>query len=133
MDGIRVDECDLEPEETFARPCVDQVGARTGQLGQRLVEIPDLIGHVVHPGPALGEEAANRRVLAERLEQLHPTGADANGRRADALSLDRRAVLDPRPEQLLVGRKGGVEVFDRNSQMMNPPRLHASDAIRSAV
>jgi hypothetical protein len=38
-------------------------------------------------------------------------------------------VLDLRTEQPLVGREGRVEVLDRDHKMVDPPRLHASDAI----
>jgi hypothetical protein len=69
---------------------------------------------VVHTRPSLREEATDRRVLAEWLEQLDTTRADADRRRADALFLHRRAVLDLRAEQPLVGREGRIEVLDRD-------------------
>ena len=114
MDGIRVDERDLEAEQTRAWAFVDQVRARTGKLGQRGIEIAHLVGNVVHTRPSRGEEAADRRVLAEWLEQLDATLADADRRRADALILHRRAVLDLCAEQPLVGRESRVEVLDRD-------------------
>jgi len=69
---------------------------------------------VVHPGTSLREETADGRVLAEWLEQLDAALADADRRRADALIFHRRAVLDLRAEQPLVGREGRVEVLDRD-------------------
>jgi hypothetical protein len=114
MDGIRVDERDLEAEQTGARVFVDQVRTRACKLGQRGIEIAHLVGNVVHARPSLREEAADRRVLAERLEQLDATLADADRRRADALILHRRAVLDLCAEQPLVGRESRVEVLDRD-------------------
>lgn len=133
MDGIRMDERHLEPEETGARALVDQVGPGARKLSQRLVEVAHLVGHVVHPWASFREEAADRRVLDEWLEQLDPASADTDRRRADALIFHRRAVLDLRAEQPLVGREGRVEVLDRDSKVMDPPRLHASDAIGWAV
>lgn len=115
MDGIRVDERDLEAEQASARAVVDQICARTRKFGQRRLEIAHLVGHVVHPGPSLRQETADGRVLPEWLEQLDAAVADADGRRAHALILDRRAVLDLRAEQSLVGREGRVEILDRDS------------------
>jgi hypothetical protein len=115
VDGIRVDECHLEAEKARARPLVDQVRAGARKLSQRRVEIAHLVGHVVHPRPSLCEEAADGCVLAERLEQLDATVADANRRCTNSLSFDRRAVLDLRTEQPLVRSEGRVEVLDRNT------------------
>lgn len=130
MDGIGVDEGDLEPEEARARPLVDQVGAGARKLGHRRVQIAHLVGHMVHSGTSLRQEATHRRVLAERLEQLDAAVTDPDRGGANALIIHRRAVLDPRPEQLRVGREGRVEILDGDSQMMDSSRLHASDAIR---
>lgn len=112
MDGIRVDESDLEAEQARTRAFVDQVRARTGKLGQRRIEIDHLVGDVVHPRPSLREEAADSRVCAEWLEQLDATLTDTDRRRADALILHRRTVLDLRAEQPRVGRESRVEVLD---------------------
>jgi len=125
-----MDERDLEPEQTRTRMFVDQICARVRKFSQRRVEVVHLVGDVVHPGPSLREEAADRRVLGERFEQLDPTVADADGRSFDTLIIHRRAVLDPRSEQPLVGRECRVEILDRDPQVVDPPRLHASDAIR---
>ena len=130
MDGIRVDERDLEAEETRSRALVDQICAHAGKFGQRDIEVAHLVGHVVHPRPSLREEAADGRVLAEWLEELDATLADTDRRRTNSLILHRRAMLDPRAEQPLVRGEDRVEVLDRDSQMVDPPRLHASDAIR---
>jgi len=76
VDGIRVDERNLEPEEPSARPFVDQLGALGNQLVERLADIVDLEGDVMHPRPALGEEPADGRVVPQRREQLDAVGAD---------------------------------------------------------
>jgi hypothetical protein len=114
MDGIRVDERDLEAEQPRAWAFVDQVHARNRKLGQRGIEIAHLVGNVVHTRPSLRDKATDRRVLTEWLEQLDATLADADRRRADALILHRRAVLDVCAEQSLVGRESRVEVLDRD-------------------
>src|SRR5262249_52499641 len=128
VDGIRMDECDLEPEEALARRLVDQVGARVGELGQGGAEGADLVRDVVHAGAALREEAADRRVLLERLEQLDPAIADTNRRGADALIVHRRPVLDLGTEEPLVGAQCLVEIDDRNTEVMDPPRFHLREA-----
>ena len=68
----------------------------------------------MHSGPSLREEAADRRVLPERLEQLDAALADPDRRRPDSLIVHRRAVLDLRAEQPLVGHEGRIEVLDRD-------------------
>ena len=114
MDGIRVDERDLEAEQARTRAFVDQVCACVRELGKRRLEIGDLVGHVMHPRPSLREEAADGSVLPERLEQLDAALADTDRRRPDSLISYRRAVLDPRTEQPLVGHEGRIEVLDRD-------------------
>lgn len=128
VDGIRMDERDLEPEQPCARRLVDQVGAGVGKLCQRGTKVGHLVGDVVHPRAALGQEAPNRGVLAERLEQLDPAAADPDRGRPDALVVDRRAVLHLRPEQPLVRRQRLVEIADGDSEMVDPPRLHPREA-----
>ncbi len=131
MDGVRVYECDLEPEQALSWRLVDEVGPRVGELGESGVEIAHLVGDVVHPRPALGEEAADGSVFAERLEQLDAALADPERGGPNALILHRCAMLDFRSEQALVRGQSGVEIVDRNSEMVDPPRLHGSDAIHS--
>ena len=114
MDGIGVDERDLETEETGAGAFVDQICTRGRQLRQRYIEVGHLVRDVVHSRSSLLEEAADGRVLAERLEQLDTTFADSDRCGTDTLTFDCRAMLDPRAEQTLVGRESRVEVLDRN-------------------
>jgi len=114
MDGIGVDERDLEPKKAGPRALVDQIYARARELDQRRVEIAHLVGNVVHSRPALREEAADGRILAKRLEQLDTTVADADRRGTHTLIFHRRAMLDARAEQPLVGRESRVEVLDRD-------------------
>src|SRR5438552_4909718 len=72
VDGVRVEERDLKAEHAAARLVVDQLGALLGQLGERRVDVRDLVGDVVHTGAAAGEELADRRALAGRREGLDP-------------------------------------------------------------
>jgi hypothetical protein len=109
-----MDERDFEPEQTRARVFVDQVCACTRELGQSLTEVVHLVGDMVHSGSSLRQEAAHRRFLGEGLEQLDTAVADPDRRRTNTLILDRRAMLDPRTEESLVGRESRVEILDRN-------------------
>jgi hypothetical protein len=70
---------------------------------------------MVHPGPSLREEAADGRVLSNRLEELDAAVADADGSGPDPLAFHRGAVLDLCAEQLLVRRERRVEILDRNA------------------
>ena len=124
-----MDERDLEPEETLSGRGVDQVGAGVRELGKRRTKVGDLVGDVMHAGAALGEEPPDRSVFCQRLEQLDAPVADPQRGSSDALVVDGRPMLDPRPEEPLVGAQRLVEVLDRDTQVMDPPRLHPREAI----
>src|SRR5438034_6552864 len=68
--GIGVDERDLEPEEAAVRLLVDQLDALGRETSELVPQIADFVRHVMHPGAALGQELADRRLLAERCQQL---------------------------------------------------------------
>ncbi len=121
----------LEPEQARTRPFVDQLGARARKLGQRGLEIAHLVRNVMHARAALREEAADRCVFSECLEQLDPAVADSQRRGAHTLIVNCRLVLDLGAEEAFVGLEGGIEIFDRHSEMMNAARLHAGDATQS--
>lgn len=129
MDGVGVDEGDLEAEETAPRPLVDQQGAFGTQLLERRTDVGHLEGHVVHTRPALGQELPDRGLLAERGEQLDPALADAKRSSLDTLVGNGLALLELGAEEQLVGRKRLVEVIDSDTEVVDPARLHAADAI----
>ena len=110
MDGIGVDEGDLEAEQSAPRPLVDQLRTLGRELVERDADVVDLVGDVVHAGPTLREELADRRLVAERRQQLDPARAHAQRRRLDALVGDRLAVLEPGAEEALVRCDRPVEV-----------------------
>jgi hypothetical protein len=126
VNGVWMDERDLEAEEATARARVDQLGPFGGELVEGDADVVDLESDVVHSGAPLREELADRRVLAERGEQLDPVGADAQRRRLDALLLERLAVLELGPEEPVVRGQRRVEIVDGNAQVMNAVRLHAA-------
>ncbi len=126
MNGVRVDKRDLEPEEPSMRTLVDQLGSFRSKLVERLADVLDLVRDVVHPWAALGEKLPDRRLLAERGEQLDAVLSDPQRGGLDALIRHGLAVLEQRTEEPLVGRNRLVEVGDRDAQMMDSPRLHAA-------
>jgi len=122
-----MDEGDLEPEHASPRRLVDQLGTRLREVREGGADVLDLIGHVVHSGAALGQETADRRVLAERAQKLEPALPDANGRRLHTLLLHTRALLEPRTEQALVRIERAVETLDRETDVVHRAgRLHVA-------
>src|ERR1022692_538259 len=131
MDGFRMDEGDLEPEHSLSRLGVDQLGAGVREPCKRGVDVGHLVRDVVHARPALREEPADRRVVAECGQELDAALADPDRRRLDALLLDAGTLLEPAAEQPLVRPHGLVQVDDGKSDVMDPARLHGFDASRS--
>jgi hypothetical protein len=121
-------ERDLEPEHPVTRPDVDQLNALLRKVRERSLDIGDLVSDVVHPFAALREEAADRSVVTERCKQLDPAVADPHRRRFDSLLLDALAMLQPTPEEPFVRRHGGVQIRDRDADVVNGPWLHRRDA-----
>ena len=100
-----------------------------GELGERRADVVHLVGDVVHARPALREEAADRRVLAERRQQLDAAVADPQQGRLDALLLDRGPVLEPPAEETLVRLHRLVQVRNGQADVVDPSCLHAVDAM----
>ena len=117
-------ERDLQAEQAFARFLVDQVGTRLEKRRERLPHVVDLVRDVVHPGASLGEESPDRRVLAERPQQLDPPAAEPHRGGFDALVRNRRPVLELRAEEALIRRDRRVEVVDRDAEVMDAAGLH---------
>src|SRR5439155_24376768 len=112
------------PEEPAARRIVDELRAQPGQLRELGAHVVYLVRDVVHAGTALREELADRRVLAERGQELDASRADAQRRRLDALVGDGRAMLDLGAEEPLVRRDGLVEIGDRDPEVVDSLRGH---------
>ena len=72
----------------------------------------------MHARAALGEEPPDRRLGPERAQQLDAALAGAQRRGLDALLLDGLAMLEPRAEELRVGRDRLVEVGDGDADVM---------------
>ncbi len=110
----------------MARPLVDQLRARGGEERKLRADVVDLERDVVHTGPALREELADRRVGPERGEQLDPAAAHLHRDSLDALVDDRFAMLELRPEQTTVGVDGFVEVVDCDAEVVDVPNGHGA-------
>src|SRR5436853_2839534 len=124
VDGVGMDERDLEAEEALPRLVVDQLRAAPGEVRQRLAQVVDLVGDVVHARPAAREELAHRRVRAERGEQLDTALADADRSRLDALLRHELAVLELGAEETLVRGERLVEVLDGDAEVVDAARRH---------
>ena len=119
-----MDESNLEAEKPVARLGVDQLGTGARQIAERRADIVDAIRDVMHPGAALGEELANRRIWPGRREELDTAFANEHGSRFDALVRQLVAMLQPTAEQLLVRVDRLVEVDDSKSEVVDTARLH---------
>ena len=73
----------------------------------------------MHPRAALGEELADRRVGAERREQLDVVLADVEQDRLDALGLDDLAVHERHLVVALVERERRVDVLDGDADVVD--------------
>src|SRR3989442_10216694 len=124
VNSVGMEEGYLEPEETRPGLAVDELDTVRRESVQLGLHVVDLERDVVHPGPALGHELADGRVLAERAKQLDPALADEERRRLDALLDDGVAVLEPSPEQPLVRVDRLVEILDRDAEVMDSARRH---------
>ena len=69
-------ERDLRLPDAGARRLVDQAHSLIAQPPEDGLDVVDLVGDVVQPRAALGEELADRRVVVERGEQLDVVLAD---------------------------------------------------------
>jgi hypothetical protein len=125
-----VQEGDLEAEEAAARLLVDELDSLRRKLVDRGTHVVDLVGDVMHARPSLGQELADRSLLAERGQELDTSRADLERRGLDALVGDGLAVLEACAEQLLVRRHRLVEILDGDPEVVDPAGLHAGDATR---
>ena len=98
---------------------VDQAQSARPALLEGLGDVGAAIGGVVKPGPAFGEKAPDRRVLAERPQQLDVRVADSQKRRLDALLRDGLAMLQRHPEALGIELDRRIEVFDCDPEVVN--------------
>ena len=72
MDGVGMDERDLETEEPRAWNLVDQLCPGLGKLRKSGADVGDLVRDMVHSRPVAREEPADRRVGVRRGNELDP-------------------------------------------------------------
>ena len=125
-------ERDLEAEQPFTRFVVDQIGSRDLEFCEGRPHVGDLVGDVMHPGPALGEEPPDRGVVAGRLEQLDPSLADPQRGRTHTLAVHGGLMFHLGAKQPRVCGERLVEIVDGNAEMMDSLRLHGSEATAPA-
>jgi hypothetical protein len=128
MDGVGMDERDLEPVEPAPRGRVDQLRTGLRELTHGRRHIVCLERDVVHARPATSEEAADRSVLAGREEELDAAVADEQRGGLDTLFGERVPMLHRRAEEALVGRDRLVEIGDGDADVMDSAQGHARDA-----
>src|SRR5262245_57200993 len=124
VEGVGVDEGNLQTEETAAGLLVDELRPTGGELVERRLDVLDLVRDVVHAGAPVGEELPDGGLAAERGEQLDAARADAHRRRLDPLLGDGGAMLDPGAQQPLVRAHRLVEVGDGDAEVVDSARLH---------
>jgi hypothetical protein len=125
MDGVRMDERNFVASEARARLLVDHLDTCRGERPEGRSDVGHLESDVVHAGPTLGEKAAYGCVLAERRDKLYASVADSEVGGLHALVVHASAQFDPRAEEPLVRADGGIEVLDRERDMVDGADLHA--------
>jgi hypothetical protein len=125
MDGIRMDERNFVASEARARLLVDHLGTFRFERPQGRSDVGHLESDVVHARSTLGEKPSYGCVLAERRDKLYASVADSEVGGLHPLVLHPSAQLDPRAEEALVRADGGIEVLDRERDMVDGADLHA--------
>ena len=126
-------ERDLEPEHPLARLAVDQLGAPCSEVGRGSAHVVDLVSDVVHSRPARCQKLADRRICAERRQQLDPAVTDPDRRRLDALSVHTRAVFESTTEKALICAHRLVKIRNGDPDVVDSPCFHAVDATAASL
>jgi hypothetical protein len=119
---LRVNEGDLETEQATPRCLVDQFDPVRPQARELGTDVGRLEREMVHPRTALCEEPSDRCLGAERSEQLDAGRAHPQRGRFDTLVLEALAVLERGAEERRPARDPGVEVVDRDPDVVNRAR-----------
>ena len=129
-EGRGVHEGDAMATTTDARLLVDEPRPLIGEVLERLLDVGHGKRHVVHPLSPLLEEPANRRVVAEGLEELNEGAPDGKHRLVDSLRLDGLSVqrLDAILPAELVER--GIEIAHGDAHVIEVVGEHRRNATR---
>src|SRR4051794_29457840 len=117
--GGGVQERDARAADAGPGLLVDEAQARGLQPLELSVDVRRLVGDVVQARALLGQELPDRRVLAERREELDVVLADVEQHGLDALGLDGLAVDELDREVALVELERGVEVLDGDADVID--------------
>ena len=120
-------ESDLEAEHAATRCGVDQLRTRRREIRNRVLDVGDLVGDVMHPRASTREEPPDRGLVVERGHQLDAARADPHRRGLDTLVVDALAMLETASEEPLVRRDRLVEVRDCDADVMDAPCFHEAD------
>ena len=133
VDGIGMDERDLEAEQPTSRNGVDQLRTRRLELLERASRessVPSATWCI--PGPRRARKrptGVSSPVGLTSSKRLSPTSSDAA---STPCSTSGSRCSSLRVEEALVRRDGLVEIDDRDAEVMDAARPHSRDAIRAA-
>ena len=99
---------------------VDQAQSRLAQALELGVDVVHRVGDVVHARAALGQVLADRRVGAERGQELDVPLADVQQRGVHALLLDRLAVGQGHAQGVAVEGERAVDVLHGYAHVVDP-------------
>ena len=117
-----MDERDLQAEHPLPRRLVDQLDSVGLEADELRADVRSRERDVVQARAAVRQELADRRLGAQRSEQLDPGLADPQRRRLDALVLDALAMLERRSEERRPANDRRVEIVDGDPHMVDRPR-----------
>lgn len=107
-----------------SRPLIDQAGALVGEMSQGGADVGHGISDVMQPLTMTLDESANRRVGAQRLQQLHVGAAKRNHGLFHALLLDTFSMNRLHREQPFILGKGVVQIADSDAHVVDVDELH---------
>ncbi len=124
-----MDECDSGPPPAGTSDLVDQPGAGGLEMLEGVVDRGNGECDMVEPFPVSLQEAADRGVRGEGLQQLDERAPHRDHRLFDALCLHGLPVerLDPVPPPVPI--QGLVEILNRDADVIEIEQLHPMKAI----
>ena len=113
------------------RLLVDQPHAARFELREDRADVLDPQRDVMQAGAALLEIPGNRRVRRGRFEELELGLANRYEMRADVLRHDLFRRLDLEAKRVAIKRKRGLEILDRNADVIEESLHHFSDGLKA--